>query len=135
MKIQSLFITALFLLPIMAQANDCTIAVKDNFSMISSSKLERIEKMLAKKGYVVSESGFTDYSIEFNYGYMTTTTNCFIYAASAEILNSARQSVAEGDAEASMFRLTVSKASIPSAMSFKAFKRAYKKLPVCNKEL
>jgi hypothetical protein len=135
----SKFILAFFFIVasiLSAQANTCSINLKLGGGLypesLELSVQNKMEKALAQKGYVASSSEDAEYSLRVHYGHALTTTDCYVFAAAVEIMNSGKQVVADGSSEASFFREMFAKNSIPKAMTLKAFKKAMKSLPICE---
>ena len=119
-----------------AEANNCSIKLdlggEFDPEVEEPQVRSQMVEALAKKGYRATESVDAEYTLKVNYGHMMTTTNCFVWAAGVQVMNSGKQVVADEFAEASIFRLTFRKRSIAKAMTLKAFKKALRTMPVCE---
>ena len=112
-----------------AHANNCDIKIN---KVIDDPSIEKmLEKGLAKKGYVTSNSEEAEYSLNIYYGHATTLTDCYIFSAYLRLENSGKQTIAESSSEASLLRELVNRHSIPKAMTRKALKKL---LRVLHKE-
>ena len=107
-----------------AQAGNCEVRLNLGRELypetLESEVRSQMVTALAKKGYTSSTSDEAEYTLKVNYGRMMTTTNCFVWAAGVQVINSGKQLIADEFAEASMFRLTFNKGSCLFATNYLA---------------
>jgi hypothetical protein len=119
-----------------AHAKDCSIKLNMGGGLYPETTelavQTKMEKALAKKGYIATTSSDAEYSMNIYYGNAMTMTDCYIFAAHIRIENSGKQIVAEAGSETSFLRELLDRGSIPKAMTRKAFKKLIKKLPGCE---